>query len=485
MRLALAVLSLASGGCILSTFDYEPCSDNAQCRDAFGWGWTCGSDDLCAEVTAPPRCNTTLPADLFQNRTDYGDAVVLGMNYDRASFDSEVKAMELAVDQVGLVGGLDGRTIALVECTNEENPDLDALSQKEANVEVAVWLANSLGVPAILGPATSTRTEAAFLAVEKYGTLVMSPSATSPALTDLDGLTSTDADPGLLWRTAPPDSLQGEVIARCMTGGCAPEVDLDVSKVLVIYETGAYGEGLQEAFYDNYAGAGRTVDLIPFANATDRDEAVVSAAHGDYDEVLFIASEKTDVLAFLFAAGQLEAFTRAEEPLGIFFADGAYYLDIYQDAAAYDGLYAQIYGTRPTINQQSEVYDSFAATYSAAFGGLDAGSAAYAAYAYDATWLVQMGVVWSLYQQGDISGLGIARGLRQVSAGDPVDIKPTSWSTVRAHFSEAQPIDVNGVSGSLDYNPTTGETSAPIEVWQVEYQSGSGYAFVEVIVIED
>ena len=39
----------------------------------------------------------------------------------------------------------------------------------------------------------------------------MSPSATSPALTELEPAAS-DETPGLLWRTVPPDSLQGRVI---------------------------------------------------------------------------------------------------------------------------------------------------------------------------------------------------------------------------------------------------------------------------------
>ena len=93
------------------------------------------------------------------------------------------------------------------------------------------------------------------------------------------------------------------------------------------------------------------------------------------------------------------------------------------------------------------------------------------------------GTAWSLYQEGVISGLGIARGLRNVSARDDVEIKASSWSTVKATFAEGKPINVEGSSGSLDYDSETGETTAPIEVWQVQY-SEEEVTFIEAYTTE-
>ncbi len=75
--------------CSLGTFPQLPCESNAVCRDAFGWGWTCESDGLCGEVSSNNRC-ATLPDDLFRNKADYAESIVLGSVYDRDAFPLEV-----------------------------------------------------------------------------------------------------------------------------------------------------------------------------------------------------------------------------------------------------------------------------------------------------------------------------------------------------------------------------------------------------------
>ena len=102
--------------------------------------------------------------------------------------------------------------------------------------------------------------------------------------------------------------------------------------------------------------------------------------------------------------------------MGIFLSDGAYYIDIFEDVADYDFLFEQVRGTRPTT-VPGTVYDSFSASYAAAFGGQDPSEAAFTAYAYDAAWLMLYGTAWSMYQEGDITGIGIGRGLRNISDG--------------------------------------------------------------------
>ncbi|MBK7761466.1 MAG: hypothetical protein IPI35_34715 [Deltaproteobacteria bacterium] len=110
--------------------------------------------------------------------------------------------------------GLEGVNFAVLHCSNEEDFNGDGLTKDEAAVELGVWLADSLGVSATVGPASSGRVEAVYEATKGAGMLTISPSATSPALTALDGLSATDNEPGLLWRTAPPDSLpEGAVMA--------------------------------------------------------------------------------------------------------------------------------------------------------------------------------------------------------------------------------------------------------------------------------
>ena len=107
-----------------------------------------------------------------------------------------------------------------------------------------------------------------------------------------------------------------------------------------------------------------------------------------------------------------------------------------------------------------------AVTYAAEYGDSDVSVLSYTAQAFDASWLVVMGHAWALAQRGAVSGVNIARGMRQVSAGEPVQIRPTNWNLVKAEFSAGNSIDVEGASGQLDFDER-GETSGPVDVWTI------------------
>ena len=146
-------------------------------------------------------------------------------------------------------------------------------------------------------------------------------------------------------------------------------------------------------------------------------------------------------------------------------------------------MFDQVRGSRPTTIP-GIVYDAFAASYAGAFGGQDPSEAGFTAYAYDAAWLLLYGSAWSGYQEGEITGTGIGRGLRQLSSGEDVDIKPSTWISVRANFEAGVSINVIGASGELDYDSTTGETTSPIEVWGVQSNGSGGYEFTTEDIIQ-
>jgi len=471
------IFSLILTGCTLSTYEYTSCDTNATCQEAFGWGQVCGEQGLCEVAEVPNRCTQAWPIDLFNNREAYSDSVILGVNYDHSDFSYEVRAMELAIRQANEEGGIGGREFALIQCDNAQNADYDTLTQEEANLSVTQWLSSDIGVPGIIGPATSTRSLAAYSVAATNGSVLMSPSATSPDLTIIDGQTSTDEAPGLFWRTAPPDSLQGEVIGSFMKDA------LDAQRVAVIHEMGTYGKGLADAFVAEFTGDDLFVELWSFSTTSQRDEAIVEAGNGDFDQVLFIATAKEDLVALFYAAGQIESFVDSSDPMGIFLADGAYYIDIFEEAGDYDFLFEQVHGTRPTVVQGS-VYETFSAGYAAAYDGESPSVAAYTAYAYDAAWLTLIGSAWAMYQEDEFNGDGLARGLRRVSNGQPLTIKPSSWAVIKANFYAGDSIDVTGASGSLDFDPVTGETSSTIEVWGVQNNGDGTYEFVTTALIE-
>lgn len=423
-------------------------------------------------MEAEPRCVDTYPEDLLDRPEDYGNAILLGslFNHDPAEGDVvETQAARLAVKQANDSEGLDGKSFAIVECTYEENPDIDNLTMEEATVQALTWMIDTLGVTGVIGPATSGMMEAAWygIADRKDAPILISPSATSPALTDIDGDVKGPSNPGLVWRTAPPDSLQGEALALDITYA----LDDDSQRVAIIYQTGPYGEGLADEFIADYAVDDHTVDRWLFENDTQRDNAVneVAALDTPPGAVLFISSDVSDVVKFLNAAGFRPGIF-ADVP--IYLADAARdqeLLDQTRDTAGSD-LWMHIRGTAPAV-PEGDVYDSFAAAYYTTYPGQSADDSSYSAYSYDAAWLAIYGAAWSLSQDGTITGLGMAAGLHQIS--DPnytpeLEVKPLNWGTVRTKFAAGTAINVVGASGHLDYDDSDEETTAPIDIWDIE-----------------
>ncbi|MTI10668.1 ABC transporter substrate-binding protein [Curvivirga aplysinae] len=79
------------------------------------------------------------------------------------------------------------------------------------------------------------------------GVVMISPSATSPALTSID-------DKGYFFRTAPSDARQGEVLADIA-------ISRGLKSVAVTYTNNDYGKGLDEAFRAAFEAAGGKVEI--------------------------------------------------------------------------------------------------------------------------------------------------------------------------------------------------------------------------------
>ncbi len=457
----VAALSLAAGACSTLTTDVSECESTAQCRDAFGFGSVCSANGYCETAAENPRCTHTFPEDLLDQPST--KTVVLGGVMDRSVglFEDFEKSARLALKQANDQGGVGTMDFGIVFCTAQGNFG-DGLSPEDASVETARFLVDTYAVPAIFGPASSTDTQAVFLEVGPDGVLVISPSATSPALTDLDPDTVDNESPGLLWRTAPPDSFQGQAIAFDMaapgTGRIAP-----VTKVAAIHEQGPYGAGLVQVFASEFQAAGGTVTLLPFATTGERDSQITAAGlDPSFDEVLFVSSEVTDVVAFLNIAASIGGY----DGKGLFLSDAAATDDVVDVADS--RRFPQVRATRPQPLDPTRdlVYATFLASFLSEYGTSAEGQV-FTANAYDAGWMLAYGVTWALLQEDELSGTTIARGMRRVSGGTGVEVGPLSWATVQQQFGEGNGIDIDGASGPLDIDPGTEETTANIDVWHI------------------
>lgn len=451
--LAALLFSWGTGGCSLRTVDYDACTSNEQCRQAFGIGSACGDDGLCQEPAPPARCTETFPDDLFDDVEEHRNTILFAslFNHDNETQEARSKAVRLALRQLNDEGGVEGRKFGLVEC--DIDPKLSkAASTTEAALEVTDYLTDTLGVVAVFGPSASDDVKTVFKVLGPRGVLLMSASATSPLLTSIDRTQPTDARPGLLWRTAPPDSIQGRVIAMDMAMR-------NVDRAFVIAQSGAYGEALSDVYREH---ATQAIDERVFDGANDLSEAIVAAGNSDVDEVLFIASTQEDVAAFLGAASTLDGYLEKS----VFLTDSAATRDALSDAPT--DLLQRVRGTRPSpLTTDDVVYANFVASYAAEYGE-DVSEFSFTSQAYDATWLVALGAAWAVLNEDSLEGETIARGLRRISDGTKVIMAPSAWHDILADFARGKSVNVRGASGALDYDPDTEETTAPIEVWTVD-----------------
>ena len=185
-------------------------------------------------------------------------------------------AAEAAMKEVSDSGKfMNGSTVVSVRA------DSTCAVDTAAGTAAAERLITAEGVKGIIGGDCSGITGAVLQNVARPNGMVMiSPSATSPALT-------TAEDDGLFFRTAPSDAREGEVMAEIL-------VEKGIKSIALTYTNNDYGKGLAEAIATAFQAKGGTITI----NAAHED------GKADYSaEVAALASAGGDLLV---VAGYLD-----------------------------------------------------------------------------------------------------------------------------------------------------------------------------------
>ena len=146
-----------------------------------------------------------------------------------------------------------------------------------AAVAAAERLVTAERVNAIVGGDCSGVTIAMLQNVAKPNGIVMiSPSATSPAL-------STIEDDGLFFRTAPSDARQGEVVADILQ-------EMDIQEAALTYTNNDYGKGLADSIAANVEMRGGTITMsTPHEDGKGDYSAEVAALAAVGGDILIVA----------------------------------------------------------------------------------------------------------------------------------------------------------------------------------------------------
>jgi branched-chain amino acid transport system substrate-binding protein len=227
------------------------------------------SEEKAAEETAAPQ-ETAAPAE-----TATAEPIRIGVagahSGDLASYGlPTVNAVKLYVDEVNKNGGIDGRMVELY------------IEDDVCKPEVATNTASKLvsdKVVAVIGHICSGATKAALGIYKDAGIVVISPSATNPALTQSGEYPN-------FFRTIAPDDAQAKLEVDFATN------TLNIKKFAVIHDKGDYGKGLAEfakSFLDGMSADGVEVVLYEGVTpgAVDYSAIVQKIKHSGAEAVIF------------------------------------------------------------------------------------------------------------------------------------------------------------------------------------------------------
>jgi ABC-type branched-subunit amino acid transport system substrate-binding protein len=492
-----AALALSFAGCtLLSTPDTKQCDKDGDCaqRGPEFEGFACKqhvcveTETSCAKVS---DCNTTkggalatcvegqcvqltsedcpevVPADAVRDGTIFigsmgplkgeyvgnGLPAVLGATLAFEELDERANGIPIGE-------GGERRRIAMIKCHDLDDP-----------IRVAKHLIEDVRVPAIIGPAFSgvTLDVAAEVSIPA-GVLLLSASATSPAITDLD-------DDGLVWRTAPSDALQAvpiTALVKRFEERLRSERDLaegDVIKVAVVAKGDAYGTGLFDAVtatmrFNGKSAADNGSNFLginyqdPSIEDVDFSTYVTSLVEFQPDLVLGLGTAEVvqQIMGPLEDAWPTAGATPPPRPYYLF-PDGGHVPDLLELAKADSGLLTRVLGTVP--GRKGSNYDAFALRFKARFENVVPGT--YAENGYDAAYLLAYAMLAA--QSPDVTGKHIAAGLRKMSDGTSVIARPDQINMAITTLVSGGGIQFEGASGPLDFDPKTGEAPADVEIW--------------------
>ena len=328
--------------------------------------------------------------------------------------------------------------------------------------------AGKVGTDGKFVPTTSGDTKAVIDLAKANDILLISPSATSPTLTNAD-------DNGLLWRTAASDNLQSKVLAQIIM---IPPSPSPVPRVNIAYADSAYGLGLDGAFIDSWTKASGTapVSTVKYEEGSDPAVTVGKLADDTPDYSVIVADTDAQVLvAALSGGGPNLAATK------FLFTDGAKGSDLLLNPDP--SVLARVSGTGPAT-PTGVVYESFASTYKNQFG-TDPADTAFVANAYDATYALSLCIA-GLAGGVQPTGSALAAVLQRMSASGQliVNVGPNGFTTGASALAAGGTIDLEGTSSHLSWDNATGDlTTAPIEVWTIDLTNPAKPTFKTVMVV--
>ncbi|SEO72047.1 Tat (twin-arginine translocation) pathway signal sequence [Halogranum amylolyticum] len=357
------------------------------------------------------------------------------------------------------------RDAAILPSKQLSDADLGGLSVKETvedtqtNPSSGISAANSLinsGIPGICGPASSgvniQVSRQVFIPNQVVG---VSPSSTAPSVTDLE-------DDDFVYRTAPSDALQGQVVSRVANDS------VGASTAATMYVNNDYGQLLSQAFVSAFEENGGTVQKeVSFEKQqSSYTSKLQSALGGGPDALVVIGYPASGVQLFT------DYYADFDDGTDILVTDGM------QDAQMQKQVGNPMENVTGTAPQPSgPAADAFASAYNDEYGR---DPSVFNAHSYDAAATLILANAWA----GENSGTAVRDAMREIAnpEGTEVTIENLAEGVKMAANGEA--INYAGASSAVDFDDNGDMKAVSYSVWQFAPDSESGIEVVDTIQFE-
>ncbi|MET0401599.1 MAG: ABC transporter substrate-binding protein [Cystobacter sp.] len=454
------VVSLLASGCsLISATGLDECETSADC----GPDRVCTEQKLC--LPQPTGCDAVYGSQ-DPNAIPVGGLfpVHSGTGIDAPIDESDEQAGNAAVLALEQINqrGIGNKQLTLYFC--------DTGNDAERARRQADWLVKEKKVASVITAGSSQTLAVAQSVTIAANVVTMSYSATTPELTPLQDRNGGGA--GLVWRTAPTDSIQGTVIANLVRTDArlgAPK------KIGILYVDDPYGQGLYNIVSEQLS----TRPEVPnrgFAYTRNGDvKAAVDLLNAYDPDLTVLVGFASDVTGILTEAATRPNLNRSAHKW--LFSDSVKDVAVLANKTASEQA-QNFYGTAPAQGA-GQAFRTFQSTFQDRFKK-DPSEYAYTSNAYDAMYLLALGVAYAQGNGGVVTGPKLAEGLTKLSAtqNSPVQLTSPNFTTLATELAAGRSVNVDGASGPLDFNNDTGEAPAPVELWQVR---GNNFVTIENI----
>ena len=301
----------------------------------------------------------------------------------------------------------------------------------------------SEGVSAAIGAASSGVTKLFLDDAVAAGIITFSPANTSLDFTAWD-------DNNLYWRTAPSDTLQGEVLGNLVA-------EDGKSNVAVIYQNDSYGTGLNTVFQDTFTASGGTIVSEQSYNTGDTtfDAQISSTLASNPDAIVLITFDEIYTIgpALLAAGYPADQLYLVDGNLKNFGSDAKWPAGVSMEGAK---------GTTPAGPATPEDFQGLLNEWWVGEGNSELTDFSYANESYDAVILLALAsLAANSTDPADIAGK-----LQEVSGGSGEGEKCDNYADCAEIILGGGVADYDGFSGPITFDEHGDPTEATIGVFQ-------------------